>query len=147
MEKKALFAASRSFIQANTKYRHFLAAESEVHPTDFNHFFTTSESVYLALWYSLLFNVCAFLKNQGAVPLVIREDLDSIYESFKEFRHFTFLRIILMIVSIFCLILDLLKKSSEFMSRSQNYLTPNLKVMRMNRNLYPIKHNILSVDH
>ncbi|MBU4320920.1 MAG: hypothetical protein L6246_01085 [Thermodesulfovibrionales bacterium] len=90
MTKPAFFAAARSFSHANLMYQKFKESSSDVHILDFNHYFITPQGIYFLLWFSLLFNVCAFLKNQKAIPKSIEKDLQKVYEDLKQCRHVTF---------------------------------------------------------
>jgi hypothetical protein len=90
MTKEALFAATRTFIHAELMRRNFNVTESKSHISDFVNYFAEPQGSYLLLWYSLLFNVCAFLKNQNAIPESIKGDLPKVYEDMNDLRNVAF---------------------------------------------------------
>lgn len=61
-------------------YKQFIMTDADVPLTDFNKYFVTDQGAYRVLYLSLLFNVCAFLKNQKCIPITIQTDLESIYQ-------------------------------------------------------------------
>lgn len=71
-------------------YDQFKKTESSFNIRDFTNDFVTEQGSYLLLWYALLFNVCAFLKNQNAIPTHIKSDLDSVYEQLNGLRNVVF---------------------------------------------------------
>jgi len=88
--KEAFFAVARSFIHANLMFKQFNATETDVPITDFNNYFATAKGSYLLLWYAMLFNVCAFIKNQNVIPESIKEDLPMVYEELNDLRNVAF---------------------------------------------------------
>ena len=90
MTKEAFFATTRSFIHANLMLKSFNKTETDIPITDFNNYFSTAQGAYLLLWYALLFNVIAFLKNQRALPKSIEDDVDKVYEGLRQCRHAVF---------------------------------------------------------
>jgi hypothetical protein len=90
MDKRTFFAATRSFTQANTMYNQFISTTPRTDVRDFNHYPVSQKGVYHFLWLALLFNVCASLKGQSAIPNSIADDLESIYEPLRDFRHVIF---------------------------------------------------------
>jgi hypothetical protein len=90
MTKKAFFAGARSFIQANRMHELFNATDSDVDIRDFNHYFTTPQGIYFALWYALLYNVLEFLREQRSLPKPIAADVQTIFHPLRRFRNVIF---------------------------------------------------------
>jgi hypothetical protein len=90
MDKKTFFAAVRSYTHSNVMFNRFNETDSDLTIRDFNNYFVTEQGTYLLLWYSLLFNVCAFLKNQDAIPDSIKDDVTDIYDQWNDLRNVVF---------------------------------------------------------